>query len=168
MLKNFRTEIKWALIFVTVMLAWMLMEKIAGLHDIHIDKHAFYTNFFAIPAITVYVFALLDKRKNDYDGIMNYKQGILAGLIITLFITLLTPMTQYIISGIITPDYFTNIIEYSVQHEEMTREAAEDYFNMKSYIIQGLIGTPVMGVLTTAVTAFFTKKHNLIAEERKS
>lgn len=164
MLKNFKTEIKWALIFVAVALTWMLLEKVAGLHDTHIDKHAIYTNFFAIPAIAVYVFALLDKRKNDYNGVMNYKQGFLSGLIITLIVTLLTPVTQYIISGIITPDYFANIIEYSVQQEEMTREAAEDYFNTKSYIIQGLIGTPVMGVLTTAVVAFFTKKEKTEAE----
>lgn len=157
MLKNFKIEIKWALIFVAVALAWMLLERMVGLHDTHIDKHAVYTNFFAIPAIAVYVFALLDKRNKDYNGVMNYKQGFLSGLIITLIVTLLTPVTQYIISGIITPDYFANIIEYSVQQDKMTREAAEDYFNIKSYIIQGLIGTPVMGVLTTAVVAFFTK-----------
>lgn len=158
MLNNFKTEIKWAVIFVTTALVWVLLEKITGLHDDHIDKHAVYTNFFAIPAITVYFFALRDKRKSDHDGVMSYKLGFLSGLIITLLVTVLSPMTQFITSTIITPDYFANIIEYSVQQGEMSREAAENYFNLKSYIIQGVIGAPVMGVLTTAVVAFFTKK----------
>ncbi len=92
MLNSFRTEIKWALIFVATMLAWMLLERVVGLHDTHIDNHAIYTNFFAIPAIAVYVFALLDKRKSDYNGVMNYKQGFLSGLIITLIVTVLTPI----------------------------------------------------------------------------
>ena len=38
----------------------------------HIDKHVVYTNFYALPAILVYVFALLDKRKNFYNGKMTY------------------------------------------------------------------------------------------------
>jgi hypothetical protein len=40
----------------------------------------------------------------------------------------------------------------------MTQEAAENYFNMKSYIIQGLIGAPVMGLITSAIVAIFTRK----------
>lgn len=159
MLKNFRTEIKWALIFAATMLVWMLLERVAGLHDTYIDKHAIYTNLFAIPAIAVYVFALLDKRKSDYHGVMSYKQGFLSGLIITLIVTVLTPITQYLTTSIITPDYFANVIEYSVQQGEMTREAAEGHFNTKSYIIMGMVGAPVMGVLTTSVVAFFTKKN---------
>ncbi|GAA5522756.1 DUF4199 domain-containing protein [Aliifodinibius salicampi] len=159
MFNSFRTEIKWALIFVATMLAWMLLERVIGLHDTHIDKHAIYTNFFAIPAIAVYVFALLDKRKNDYNGVMNYKQGFLSGLIITVIVTVLTPITQYITTVVITPDFFTNIIEYSVQQGEMTREAAEGQFNTKNYIIMGMVGALIMGILTTSVVAFFTKKN---------
>lgn len=157
MLKNIKTEIKWALIFVVTALTWMVLERLTGLHSTHIDKHMIYTNLFAIPAVAIYVFALLDKRKNDYGGVMNYKQGFISGLIITLIVTALSPLTQLITSTLITPEYFSNIIEYSVQEDLMTRELAEDHFNLKSYIIQGLIGAPVMGVLTTAVVAFFTK-----------
>ena len=59
---NFKIEIKWALIFAAMTLGWMLMERLVGLHSTHIDKHLLYSNLIAIPAITVYVFALLDKR----------------------------------------------------------------------------------------------------------
>lgn len=156
-MKNFKIELKWAFIFVAMMLLWMVIEKLAGFHDNHIDKHHIFTNFVAIPAIAIYVFALLDKCRNFYNGTMSYIQGFISGLIITLIITVLSPLTQYIISTIITPDYFKNIIEYSVKKNKMTREEAQSYFNMSSYIIQTIIFTPVMGIITTAIVAIFTR-----------
>ena len=63
-MKNIKIELKWAFIFILTMLLWMLFEKSMGWHDEKIADHATYTNFFAIPAILVYVFALLDKKRN--------------------------------------------------------------------------------------------------------
>ena len=156
-MKKINIELKWALIFVAMTLVWMILERLAGLHDTHIDKHPVFTNFIAIPAILIYVLALLDKRKQYYNGIMSYKQGFISGLIITAIVTVLSPSTQMITSLLITPDYFRNMIEYSVSHELKSREEAENYFSLGSYIIQGLIGTPVMGIITTAIVAVFTR-----------
>ena len=157
MINKYKTEIKWAIIFSIVMLMWITLEKLTGLHSEHIDKHPMYTNFFSIPAIAVYVFALLNKRKTDFNGIMSYKQGVMAGIIITVFVTILTPLTQLITSTIITPEYFPNVIEYSVNQGIMTEEDAKNAFNLKSYTIQATIGAFVMGVITTVIVAFFTK-----------
>lgn len=123
-MKKFAIEIKWALIFVITGLIWMLFEKLAGFHGVRIDKHEIVTNFFAIPAIAIYVFALLDKRKSFYSGVMTYKQGFMTGLIITIIVTIVTPFWQLINSTIISPEYFPNIIEYSVSQGIMTREEA--------------------------------------------
>ena len=157
-MNKFKIEIKWSVIFIIMMLLWMVMEKVTGLHDVHIDKHAIYTNFVAIPAIIVYVLALLDKRKNYYDGKMTYMQGFISGLIISIIVTIFSPLTQYITSTIITPDYFITIINYSVSQGMMTQTEAEAYFNLKSYMIQVLIGTPIMGIVTAAIVAIFTRK----------
>lgn len=156
-MKNIKIEIKWALIFTIMSLVWMLLEKLAGLHDKHIDKHAIYTNLIAIPAIAIYVFALQDKRRNFYNGEMSYKQGFVSGLILTLIVTLLSPLSQYITSTIISPEYFPNVIRYVSIKGEMSKIEAENYFNLKNYIIQGLIGAPVMGLITTAIVAIFTR-----------
>jgi hypothetical protein len=159
-MKTRRIEVKWAVIFCVMQLLWMLIEKLTGLYDEHIDKHHIYTNFIAIPSIAIYVSALLDKRKNFYDGIMSYKQGFVSGLVITLVVTVLSPLVQYVISSLIAPEYFPNIIKYSVEEGKMTQEAAESYFNLKSYIQQVLIGTPIMGIITTAIVALFTIRKN--------
>ena len=157
-MKTIKIEIRWAIIFTVMMLIWMLLERVFGLHDEYIDKHPIFTNFVAIPAIAVYVLALLDKRDNFYHGKMTYIQGLITGLIITGMVTVLSPLSQIITSLVITPDYFQNAINYAVSEGKMTQKAAEEYFNLRSYILQGLIGAPVMGVLTSAIVAIFTRK----------
>ena len=157
-MKKFSTEITWSLIFIVMMLLWMLMEKLTGLHDVNIDMHPIVTNLVAIPAILIYVLALLDKRKKYYGGSMTYLQGFTTGVIMTVIITLFTPLIQYITSVYITPDYFTNVIAYTVEKGEMTQEEAEEYFNLINYMIMSLYGSFVMGLITTSIVAIFTKK----------
>lgn len=157
-MKKFGIEIKWGILFIVIQLLWMLGERLAGLHDENIELHATITNFFAIVAIAIYVVALLDKRKNSYNGKMTWKQGFITGLIITAVVTILTPLSQYIASAVISPNHFANMISYTVENGKMTREAAEAYFNMKSYMIQSIIFAPVVGIVTSAIVAIFTRK----------
>ena len=156
-MKNIGIEVKWAFIFAVMMLAWMFLEKSLGWHDALIDQHSTMTNLVAIPAILIYVLALLDKKKNYYKGQMTYMQGFLSGVVISIIVAVLSPFTQYITLEYITPEYFNNIIEHTVSTGVMTQEAAEDYFNLKNYMVQSVIGALLMGVITSAIVAIFTK-----------
>lgn len=160
-MNNLRIEIKWAVIFTVVGLLWMVLEKLSGLHDQYIDYHMYLTNLFAIPAILMMVLALKDKKKNFYKGQMSYKQGLISGVVLSVFITLLSPLAQWITSYVITPDYFSNAISRSVELGYFDSvSAAEENFNFRNYVIQGATGALVMGILTTAVAMIFirTKK----------
>lgn len=159
-MKNLKFEIKWAIIFILSTLGWMVVEKSLGWHDEKIADHGTLTNIFAIVAITVYVLAFRDKKANFFHGQMSYMQGFIFGLIMTLFIALISPFSQYFISEVITPEYFPNVIRYAVESGKMTQEAAEAYFNLKSYMIQAAIGAAMMGAVTSAVVAFFFKSKN--------
>lgn len=155
-MKNLKIEIKWALIFSVMGLLWMLLEKLTGLHSTHIDKHMYLTNLFAIPAIIMMVLALKEKKKKFYGGRMYYNKGLISGIYLSLFIALLSPITQYITSTIITPEYFPNVIAYSVEsgfHQSV--EEAETYFNLENYVVQSTIGAFIMGVITTAIAMIF-------------
>ncbi len=156
-MNKYKTELKWALIFMGVSLAWMVLERLTGLHSTHIDKHATYTNLFAPVAIAVYVFALRDKRATDLGGIMTYMEGLLSGVIISLFVGILSPFGQLITAYVISPHYFENAINHGVANGLTTLEEARAYFNLKNYIIQSTIFAPIMGVITSAITAFFLK-----------
>lgn len=136
----------------------MVLEKAVGLHSTHIDKHMYLTNLFAIPAILIYVLALREKKNKDYNGVMSFKQGFVSGLIITIIVGIFSPLTQWIISTIITPEYFPNVIAYSVEtgyHNSL--EEAQAYFNLENYMKQSAIGALIMGIITSAVVAFFVK-----------
>lgn len=157
-MKRFAIEIKWGIIFSVVSLLWMYLEKSLGWHDELIAKHAIYTNFFGIVAIVIYVLALLDKRKNFFEGKMNWSQGFISGIVVSIVVAILTPLAQYITHTFITPDYFPNIIDHAVERGSMTREAAEEYFNLTSYILQSFFFALVVGVVTSAIVALFVRK----------
>lgn len=160
-MSNLKIEIKWAIIFTVVTLIWMVLERVSGLHDKYIDYHLYLTNLFAIPAIWMMVSELRDKKKNFYNGQITYKQGLLSGIILSVFIALLSPLGQWVTTYVITPEYFPNVIKRSIElgYYSTTAEA-EANFNYKNYAIQGAVGALMMGILTTAIAMIFlrTKK----------
>jgi len=160
-MKSFKIEFKWAILFSIMGLIWMLLEKLSGLHSTYIDYHLYLTNLFAIPAIWVMVLALKEKKKVTYNGNITYSQGLLSGVVLSIIIALISPLTQWITSYIITPEYFPNVIKRSVEigYYKTTAEA-EANFNYANYAVQGAIAAFVMGFLTTAIAMIFlrTKK----------
>ncbi|WP_264559086.1 DUF4199 domain-containing protein [Flavobacterium sp. N2270] len=150
-------EIKWGIIFTITGLAWMYLEKMLGWHDELISKHPIYTMLFSVVAIAIFVFALKDKKKNYFQNQMDWKQGFLSGCIVSIVVTLLSPMSQYITSEIISPNYFQNAINFAVENNRMTLENAQAFFNLKSYIFQAAFGGLSMGIVTSAIVAFFIK-----------
>src|SRR5687768_2460073 len=99
-MKKYKIEIKWAFIFAGMFLLWMLMEKLAGLHDKHLDKQQFVTMLILIPSIFIYLLTVLDKKRNFFGGSITYKQGLISGLALTVFIVALSPINQLITSYI--------------------------------------------------------------------
>lgn len=157
-MKKIATEIKWAIIFTLVALLWMLLEKTVGLHGKYIDYHLYLTNLFAIVAIWMMVMALKEKKRTFYSGTMSYSQGLKSGIILSLFIAILSPFSQWITSYVITPEYFPNVIQRSVElgYFATTEEAAAN-FNYENYAIQGAIGAFIMGIVTTAIAMLFIR-----------
>ena len=156
-MKKFKIEIKWAILFTIASILWMILEKNLGLHDEYISKHAIYTNIFTLIAIIVYVLTILEKKKYFYKGNMNWTQGFLAGLMLTIFIAVLSPLVQYAVFQYISPDFFKNIIAYAVTNKIYTQAAADAYFTMNSYILQGIVGSISMGVIISAIVALIVK-----------
>ncbi|HAQ37569.1 MAG TPA: DUF4199 domain-containing protein [Saprospirales bacterium] len=160
-MKKISIEIKWAVIFSVLGLLWMLLEKLSGLHGKYIDYHLYLTNLFYIPAIYVLVQALKAKKRLFYNGQMTYVQGLMSGILLSVLIALFSPLTQWITSYIITPEYFPNVIRRSVELGYFNTIAeAEANFNYANYAKQGAIGMLFMGILTTAIAMIFIKTKN--------
>jgi Na+-transporting methylmalonyl-CoA/oxaloacetate decarboxylase beta subunit len=85
----------------------------------------------------------------------------MSGLIITIIVTLLSPISQWITSTVITPYYFTNVIDYVVEHGQMTQEIAESQFNLGRYILMSAVGALIMGIITSAIVALFISRRKI-------
>jgi hypothetical protein len=156
-MKSFSIEIKWGLIYIICSLAWVVLEKSVGLHDVYISRQPMYSMLFLIIAFVVYILAIRDKKKNFYSGSLSYKQGFVSGIMITVVAALLTPLLQYMTNMFISPDFFKNMIAYAVENGKITTEQAESYFNMKSYLFQATFSTLSFGVVISAIVAYFSK-----------
>jgi len=156
-MKNFSVEIKWGILFSLLSMVWVIGEFVVGLHDIHIAKQPIYTNLFAFVAISIYALALRDKKVNYFKGEMSWQQGFLCGLVLSAVVALLSPIVQYVSYTFISPRFFANIIDYSVKNKVQTLAEAEAYFNMRTYIIQGISGSLSMGVISSSIIAYLLK-----------
>jgi hypothetical protein len=156
-MKKFAIEFKWAIIFTICSLAWTVMEKQLGWHDEKIEMQQIYTMSFGIVAIVLYVLALLDKKKDFFNGTMDWKQGFLSGSILALFIALMTPLTQYISFTAISPTYFDKLIDLAVKNNKMTLEAAQNYFNINNYVYSSTFSNLSYGIVIAAIVALFVK-----------
>ncbi|AFL81672.1 hypothetical protein Aeqsu_2212 [Aequorivita sublithincola DSM 14238] len=157
-MKKVYIELKWAFIFTIAILCWMLLEKTLGWHEEQIANHQWLTLLFVPFAILLYLSEMREKRRRVYGGKMTWLQGFTSGVILTIFITLLSPLAQYVTHNYITPEYFNNVIEYSVTNDLMTRNKANEFFNINSYMWQSAFGALGLGVATAANVAFFVRK----------
>jgi hypothetical protein len=157
-MNNLRTEVKWALIWGISLLIWMALERVFGLHDQYIQYHYSVTSLFLIVVVVIYVLELREKRRVAFGGTMNYKQGLISGMVLTLIITILSPVMQVIISEVITPDYFYNIINHVTEEGMMTEEEARAQFNLSNYLLQSAVGSAVFGAVLSLILPVFFKK----------
>lgn len=155
---KFKIELKWAIIFTFLFLAWMSFEKMMGWHAEHIEKEAVYTNLFGILAVLIYVIAMYEKRQKYYNGVMNWQQGFLSGSILSIIIAAFTPFSQYMVHTFISPDYFQHLIDYNVSQELMKANIAEKYFSLSTFMYQAAFFALSAGIVTAAIVALFLKK----------
>lgn len=161
-IRHFKIELKWAIIFTVMTLAWMLLERTLGWHSEEgIKDHWWLTLFFFPFAIIMYVLAMRETRRRVFKHVISWKQCFLSGLLMAFFVALLSPIAQYITHNYITPEYFETVKTYSVTNDLMKIEEANDYFNIGNYIWQAAIGSFVGGAITAAIVAIFLKKNNL-------
>lgn len=154
---KYRIEIKWALILMVISLAWKGMENKMGLHGPRIDQHAKYSYIFGGIALLLYILALRDKRDNFYNGFMNWQQGFVSGVIISVIIALFSPLSQLIVHKIIAPSYFQNAIAHGIS-QGGNEEFLTTYYSLKTKIIQSFMESLSLGIIASALIAYFVRK----------
>ncbi|WP_293875172.1 DUF4199 domain-containing protein [Flavobacterium sp.] len=156
-MKNFSIEIKWALRFTLLTLAWAIGEKAIGLHDKYIENYAMCSLLFIFPNFLFFYLALAEKKKYFFHNQMVWKQGFVSAIVISFIIALLNPIAQFVVYKSITPHFFESIIAYKIKNTSMSLKTAQDIFNLKSYILQTTFGGLSYGVITGALVSLFVR-----------
>lgn len=155
-MKNYQIELKWAGIFFLVYLAWMFIEHLCGLHGRNIHYQQLVSTFILLPSLLIYVLSIREKKRKACQGTITFMQAFKSGMLLTLFMVILSPVNQLITTGLISPEYFDNMREYAVS-QQMPAEEAESRLNIGAFIVQGIIGGLVTGVVFSAVIALFAR-----------
>ena len=160
-MKNYSIEIRWAFIFTVASMLWAGIEKLFGMHDSNIGTQPVFSFLFAIPAIAVYVLALIEKKQKVYHGNMSWKEGTVSGIVLSLFVAVLSPVAQWTVYGLISPDFFDKAIKFYTDKHYMTEVRALEMFNMLAYMKKGITEALSMGVITSALVALAVKTKTL-------
>lgn len=163
-------ELKWAAIITTFSCVWAAFENQLGYHKDF--SNIIVTAFFYYIILTfLWAIAFIDKKKSmGKDAIWEFKNAFKFGLFLTGILSILSPISQYIMFDVISPDYFNNIIEYQLAKGNQTRESLELIHNMNFSIRQGVMNALSLGVIYSAMYAwvFKTKKvNNTIVDIKK-
>ena len=129
-----------------------------GWQDNRIEGLWWLTLLFGPFAVLLYLLALREKRRRVYDGNMTWTQGLVSGIIISVFVALLSPLTEYVAYNFFTPDNFNTIGEASVTNKLITNTKMNDVFNINNYRWQSAFGLLGLGIINSVITAFFVRK----------
>ena len=154
-MKKFAIEIKWGIRYTFCYLAWAILEKSLGIYGENMSFYMLSSLLFYLFAALIYTLALKEKKTHYFNGNMDWKQGCATGLYMTIVIALLMPLTQASLHELIAPEFFENMIKASKD-----KASAATYFNLKSYIIQSIFFALSIGMVISAIVAYFvqTKK----------
>lgn len=155
-MSKFKIEFKWAIYYTFLGIMWFQLEKNLGYHDEKIAQHPVFTNLIYIFIFVLYVLFLIDKKKNFFNGMISWQQGLLSGVILALLSMLLTPFAIYFSLKYVNPAYLDNMITYSVS-QGMKLENAQALFNRTTYMLFASFGTFSFGILFAAAAAALLK-----------
>ncbi len=99
---NLRVEFRYAILVSLLMLLWLSLEYVVGLHDSYIQFHPYVTMIALLIPIICIRLALVEK-KDDLNGRITFKKALISGLIITVFAAIFAVPVQYLFHTIYQP-----------------------------------------------------------------
>ncbi len=157
---NFKLEIRFAVLMSLLMLLWLSLEFMVGLHNAYIPYHPYVTMLSLFIPIVCSRMVLLEKTE-QLNGKIDFKQGFKTGLTVVLFAAVLSIPVQLTFHYLINPDFFDDMRAYSIKRAMMlgldvvkAKADAVSFFNLTSYLLQSFFGTLIFGSLIAAVMAW--------------
>lgn len=158
-MSRFKIEIRWAFIYAGMVILWAVIGKILDFDNAKIEYSFVFNSLIIVPSFVIYLLEGFAKRKSQH-GTITYKQAFISGVVLSVFIMCLGVLTTIISVRIISPNYFSNAIAFFTSNKSITTEQAIQQFNLQTFIVQGIVGTIVAGMVFSLITSFIVKKNN--------
>ena len=159
LLNKNKLEIKYGVVIGVLVVIWLLLEYIIGLHNKHHDIFLIVTNLvLIIPVVGIYK-ALSRKKNIILNGTLTFSQGFISGLKISILYALIGGLGQYLYHKFINPFYFDLMISKS-QEKGVSTNQAENYFNVYSYVSSVVFSYLIFGIIVSLIISLIlrTKK----------
>ena len=160
-MKNFAIEIKWGIRYIFAYLTWVIMEKSIGIYTYKIGDYFFSSLLFYLFAFLIFILAINNKKKHFFNNSMDWKQGCVSGIFLSIVIALLMPVCQVVTHKAIAPEFFPNMIKHTLASGKIKSEVANDNYNLKAYIYQSVFFSLSIGVVYAAAVSSFLKTKNI-------
>jgi hypothetical protein len=151
-----KREIKWAVIISVLMLAWLTLLKYTGFESEKAEMFPLVSMIYFVIMFGLYLLAIRERRSIN-KGYISRRDAFLTGLLITLFLVVLSPFNMLIFNYLINPDFFDTMINLAVEKGEPIQQAESD-FNITSYIFSSMLMMGVLGGLFSALGAVILQK----------
>jgi hypothetical protein len=158
-MSRFKIELRWAFIYAGMVILWAIIGKIVGFDNAKIEYSFVFNTLILVPSFVIYLLEAFAKRKSQQE-IITYRQVVLSGVVLSVFIMCLGIFTTIISAKVISPDYFSNAITFYTNNKSMTDEQAMQQFNLQAFIFNGIIGALFTGIIFSLITGFIVKKNN--------
>ena len=148
---------------------WLLMEYALGLHDKYITYDPFiFWIVIIIPVVGIY-WALKAKRDRFYEGKISFLQALTTGGMITLVVSLITPLFTWLYVAVVNDKFFIKHIDHEremIQQlglndatviEQRLLEANQKYSVLNYLFNSFLFAFIVCAVLTVLISAMIQK-----------
>lgn len=154
---TFKKSIFLAISYFFMFIIWKACEKLMGFHDDKINFYPYVSDLIIIPLVLLYATGFKNYRIN-LGGKISFIKGIGFGLMATLFIMALTPISVWIFDQFINPNFYASMIQYQVKNHLSTLEIAKQSFNHENFKQSCILGNAATGTLLTIVLAIISSK----------
>jgi len=154
---TFKKSLILAISYFFIFIIWKACEKLIGLHDNNINLYPIISDLIIFPLILLYATGF-KKYRIGLGGKITFINGIGFGLMATLFIIALTPMSTWIFDQFINPNFYASMIQYQVKNHLSTLEIATQSFNHENFKQSCMLGNAATGTLLTIVLAIISSK----------
>lgn len=152
-----KSEFKWAALMSALLLLWLTTLKFLGLQEPErIEVFVLVVNAYYLLLFGMYILAIRE-RKNKQRGYISRRDAFLTGLLITLFLVVLSPLNMAIFYYLINPNFFRAMIEFNVANG-MTEQVAQNDYNLSNYIFTSMLMNFIAGGVFSAIGALLLQK----------